>query len=83
MANSITTNTYFRGTSSYEIGPRGVCAMFLKSSNKKCERKLYVLSCALLFSGLKLDILVTQSPKCLRQTGLQNQFSFVYIVAKC
>ena len=26
-------------------------------------------------SGLKSDILVTQSPKCLRQKGLQNQFS--------
>ena len=29
-----------------------------------------------------LDILVTQSPKCLRQRGLQNQLSFLYTVAK-
>ena len=34
-------------------------------------------------SRLKSDILVTQSPKSLWQKGLQNQFSFVYMIAKC
>ena len=34
------------------------------------------------FSGLKSDILGTQSPKCLRQKGFQTSSSFVYMIAK-
>ena len=35
------------------------------------------------FSGLELDISVTQFPKFLWREGITNQFSFVYTFAKC
>ena len=49
---------------------------FRRFINRQCVLRVSL-------SGLKSDILETQSPKCIRQKGSQNQFSFVYIVAKC
>ena len=36
-----------------------------------------------IFSGLELDILVTQSQKCLLLKGISNQFPLKYTVVKC
>ena len=53
---------------------------------KKSEKAEHVKcsECALLlvFSGLKLNILVTQSPKYTSLMRITNQFPFVYMIAK-
>ena len=44
---------------------------------------LNVFELCAIFSGLKSDILVTQSTKYLRLKGITNQFPFGYTVATC
>ena len=55
--------------------------------NEKIDYHLFlsyfVLSCALISKRTKARYFGNSVTKCQRQKGSQNQFSFMYIVAKC
>ena len=68
---------------------QGTYILFLAYFSSPCVSKLYIFDRHLFwvvgfcFSGIELDISVTQLPKYLRLRGITNQFPFVYTIAKC
>ena len=69
----------------YHAGKVFLLCSFVQEGASRCDRLfVHICSyCALSFSRLELDTLVTQSPKCLQLKGITNQFPLKYTVVKC